>query len=164
VTKRRISIYVAVVISLCLFDSTGLIFFSPTIFGYTIALMRAICFLFMVYAYTRIFFVVKRLDSSARRPTDSGKQDQSQRRRLLREIKHAKSCFIVVICYGICSLPMTLTAILNRQGQIERGAYVFWFVTLFMLNSSVNSMLFFWTKTLLRTEAWNTLKSLCRRE
>ena len=164
VTKRRISIYVAIVISLCLFDSTGLIFFSATIFGYILTIMRVICFLFMVYAYTRIFFVVKRLDSSARRPTDSGKQDQSQRRRLLREIKHAKSCFIVVICYGICSLPITLTAILTRQGRIERGVYMFWFVTLFMLNSSVNSMLFFWTKTLLRTEAWNTLKSLCRRE
>ncbi len=164
VTKRRISIYVAVVISLCLFDCTGLIFFSPIIFGYISSLMRAICFLFMVYAYTSIFFEVKKLDRSARRPNDSGKQDQSRRRRLLREIKHAKSCFIVVICYGICSQPITLTAILARQVRIELGVYVFWFFTLLMLNSSVNSVLFFWTKTLLRTEAWNTLKSLCRRE
>ncbi len=164
VTKRRISIYVAVVISFCLFDSTGLIFFSPTLFGYILSLVRGICFLFMVYAYTRIFFVVKKLDRSARRPNDGEKQDQSRRRRLLREIKHAKSCFIVVICFGICSMPMTLTSILALQGRIELGVYVCWLVTLLMLNSSGNSVLFFWTKTLLRTEAWNTLKSLCRRE
>ena len=164
VTKRRISIYVAVVNSLCLFDSVGLLFTTQATFGHFVTLSGAICFLFMVYAYTRIFFVVKKLDRSARRPNDGGKQDQSRRRRLLREIKHAKSCFFVVICYGICSLPIVLTTILARQGRIERGVYVFWFFTLFMLNSSVNSMLFFWTKTLLRTEAWNTLKSLCRKE
>ena len=164
VTKRRISIYVAVAISLYLFDFAGLIFFSPTIFGYILSLVRGIFFLFMVYAYTRIFFVVKKLDRSARRLNDSEKKDHSRRRRFLREIKHAKSCFIVVICYGICSLPMTLTSILARQGRIELGVYVFWFLTFLMLNSSVNSMLFFWTKTLLRAEAWKTLKSLCRRE
>ncbi len=164
VTKRRISIYVAVVNSLCLFDYIGLFFTSQATFGHFVTLTGAICFLFIVYAYTRIFFVVKKLDRSARRPNDGEKQDQSRRRRFLREIKHAKSCFIVVICYGICFLPITLTAILARQGRIERGVYVFWFFTLCMLNSTVNSMLFFWTKTLLRTEAWNTLKSLYRRE
>ncbi len=164
ITKKRISIYVAVVNSLCLFDYVGLFFTSQATFGHFVTSTGAIFFLFMVYAYTRIFFVVKKLDRSASRPNDSEKQDQSRRRRLLREIKHAKSCFIVVICYGICSLPITLTLILARQGRIERGVYVFWFLTLFMLNSSVNSVLFFWTKTLLRTEAWNTLKSLCRRE
>ena len=164
VTKRRISIYVAVVNSLCLFDYVGLLFTRQATFGHFVTLAFALFFLFMVYAYTRIFFVVKKLDRSARRPNDGEKQDQSRKRRLLREIKHAKSCFIVVNCYGICSMPITLTEILTRQGRIERGVYVFWFFTLFMLNSSVNSMLFFWTKTLLRTEAWNTLKSLCRRE
>ena len=68
-------------------------------------------FLFITFAYTRIYLVVRRLHRSAQRRLDIAKQTSvSGRRRLLREVKHAKSCFIVVVYFVLSSMPCVIAS------------------------------------------------------
>ena len=93
------------------------------------------------------------------RPPDVYQQDSiNGRRRLFQEIKCAKSCFVVVILYGARLLPTSLGAFFVAL-VTDTGVYSCWLFTLYIINSSMNSVAFFWTKTLLRTEAWKIIKS-----
>jgi hypothetical protein len=70
----------------------------------------------------------------------------------LREIKQAKSCFIVVVCFCVLGFLPTTIAVpffpsLVCLDQFEKLAIKIWIITLgLMCNSSVNSVIFFWTK------------------
>lgn len=130
VTKRRILIYASVAGSLCV-SNIGLIFYGPSMFGVSSTIIMVSFFLFIAYAYTRIFLVVRKLARAENRPADCNQHDnQSGRRRIFQEIKHAKSCFIVVIWYGVLLLPISLTPIFVDYAQVNRGVYIFWFLTL----------------------------------
>lgn len=156
VTKRRVLIYVGVAGFLCAAHAVFM-FNGPRI---SIAVIMLSFFLFITYAYTRIYLVVRRLDRPESRPAGSVSQDNhSGRRRLLREIKHAKCCFIVVFLYGIFMLPSSLVTVFASLG-VNRGVYNCWLFTLYVINSSINSVTFFWTKALLRAEAWKIVKSI----
>ena len=117
-------------------------------------------FLFITFAYTRIYLVVRRLHRSQQRRPDVGKQTSvSGRRHLLREVKHAKSCFIVVVYFVLSSMPCVIASSFVNENNLHRSAVmIFWAITLTNLTSSFNSLIFFWTKTLLRKEAMTTMK------
>jgi hypothetical protein len=119
-------------------------------------------FLLTGFVYTRIYLAIRKLvRSEKRRPgCESDVNENCRKRKFFRECRHAKSCFLVVICFGIFLLPITLSPLLFKIDGIEYKEYFFWCYTLVVLNSSVNSVIFFWTKTLLRKEAFRILKYL----
>jgi pheromone shutdown protein TraB len=89
-------------------------------------------------------------------------ENLTRKKRFLQEIKQAKSCFLVVMCYFIlCFLPVTLAlTVVIRGNQFQVQTFYAWTTTLSMLNCSANSLIFFWTKTMLRREAVKMLKSV----
>jgi large-conductance mechanosensitive channel len=120
-----------------------------------------IVFLFIAFAYTKIFFVVRKLSRSQRRPQDPSSDANLTRMKLfLREIKQAKACLIVIICFSVLNfLPATIAIpLIPMLDRFEMLATIAWVITLRVLNSSANSVIFFWTKTMLRKEAIKTLK------
>ena len=118
-------------------------------------------FLLTGFVYTRIYLAIRKLVRSEKRPgCESDVNENCRKRKFFRECRHAKSCFLVVICFGIFLLPITLSPLLFKIDGIEYKEYFFWCYTLVVLNSSVNSVIFFWTKTLLRQEAIRIIKSL----
>ena len=158
-TREIILLFGIVACSLCVV-SVSLLFFGGVLIALIFGLLILAFFVFITYAYSRIYLVVRQLDDSGKRPADSGQPNNaSRRRRLFREINHAKSCFIVVIAYCIVLLPLAFAAIFLANG-VNRGVYVCWLHSLLMLNSSINSVTFFWTKKLLRTEAWKVIRSI----
>jgi hypothetical protein len=103
------------------------------------------------------------VDSQNKRHSVAVTEENLTRKKLfLQEIKQAKSCFLVVMCYFILYfLPVTLAWIVVIKGnQFEVQTFYGWATTLGMLNCSVNSLIFFWTKTILRREAVKMLKSV----
>ena len=159
VTKRRVLIYVGVAGFLC--AAHAIFMFNGPRISTTVIMFTF--FLFTAYAYARIYLVVRKLDRLESRPANSVSKDNHSRRRcLLREIKHAKCCFIVVILYGVFMLPSSLFTLFASLG-VNRGVYNCWLFTLYIVNSSINSVIFFWTKTLLRAEAWKIVKSIFSR-
>ncbi len=106
---------------------------------------HTIIFIFIAFTNTRIYFVVKKLSRSENRPQDATVENLTRMKLFLRELKQAKSCFIVVICFGIfCFLPVTIAfPIYQSFDKYNKPAISIRFCTLGLLNSSVNSLIFF---------------------
>ena len=123
-------------------------------------------FFLIAFAYTRIYLVVKKLARSRNKPHDASSEENLTRIKLfLREIKQAKSCFIVIICFFVLDFFPTvivLPFLAALPGYVQRAILV-WIITLALLNSSVNSVIFFWTRTMLRKEAVKMLNTICLR-
>ena len=117
-------------------------------------------FLFLpttVYIYIRIFFA----SAFPRGPAvqvDVLPQNTSVLRRHLKEIKLAKSCSFVIICAFVCFVPATVAGAINLS-YFEQIALNTWCITLAHLNSSLNSIIFFWRDRFLRSEAKKIFQS-----
>ena len=159
VTKKRILMYICgssvAIILVVAFSSLNRQIMSAVGSG------SILIFFFLTgFVYARIYLVIRRLISSERKPSceSDGRRD---RRRILRESRHARSCCLVVVCFAIFLLPFTFLNIFFTVGSFDYMLHMNWSLTSMILNSSVNSLILFWTKTLLRKEAFETLKSLC---
>ena len=163
VTKKRLLIFVGCgpVVAISLF----LLYLAyPRLYHICIATAGMFIFAFTAFAYTRIYLVVKKLARTPHRPHDPAAEENTTKMKVFfGEIKHAKSCFIVVLCFGVlCFLPGAITiSFMPTLKLSEKQAIVVWIYTLALLNSSVNSIIFFWTKTMLRNESVKTLKTMC---
>ena len=158
VTKKRILVYVC---------GHGFLLLFVIAYSYrNRTLMRvyarasvAALFFFTGFVYVRIYRVIRKLIRSEKRVVgdDDGVQVNKQ---IKREVRRARSCFLVILCFFIFLLPYSLTPVLFNPSSVEFRVYFNWTYTLAILNSSVNSVIFFWTKTLLRKEAVRILRSL----
>ena len=114
-------------------------------------------FLFTLFVYTRIYLVIRKLIRSEKRPAGDGDGNEV-RRQIKREIRRARSCFLVIVCFFILLTPFALYAsLLMLSSSTYSGLFFNGGFTLIILNSSVNSVIFFWTKTLLGKEALKIL-------
>ena len=153
VNRRRIFVYVTIGTSAVLLVSLFSIVFP--IRGIIAAFLTAIiilCIVFNVFVYTRIYLVIRRLLLRTKDVTVD--ENRNRKKRFLRETKHARSCLLVVVCFLFCFVPYLLTLIFFLVcGRLASGPYLGWSLVLVASNSSLNSVIFFWTKTLLRREA-----------
>jgi hypothetical protein len=104
---------------------------------------------------------VIRTSRRANRERVSSNQEASQkdRRRLLVEIKGAMFCFIVVVSFVFLYFPHLLSPIMMEVVTFQAWrAYFLWFFSLAILNSSINSAIFFWRNAVLRKEAVKVVK------
>ena len=160
VTKKRVFIYAcgnAVILLL------GVAYSFSNRSAIKIAMMTYVVLnlFFNAFAYTRIYLVVRKLIRSEQKPVGETNGNQNvARKNIFREIRHAKSCFLVLICFIVFLLPFMLRPVLLTNESVDFSVYTGWTLTLLFSNSSVNSVIFFWTKTLLRNEAFKVIKSL----
>ena len=118
-------------------------------------------FLFIAFSYTKIYLVVRKISRSQCIPQDPSSNENLTRMKLfLREIRQAKACFIVVICFCALSFlpPTTVIPFSPLLGKFEELAIEAWIVTFGLLNSSINTVIFFWTKTMFKKEAFKIFK------
>ena len=163
VTRKRILMYICSGVVLLLFVIICSLVFDGLIKSFTV-LLTTCFFILIVFVYTRIYLVVRKLSSS---PVQVGStpaaNNMTRKNALIQEIRQTKRCFIVVVVFILfCLLPVLVTffvaSILDQYGlQTIQN----WATTLSILNSSVNSVIFFWTKSLLRKEALKTLYTIC---
>ena len=158
ITKKRILIYVC---------GNGLVFFSLLLYSLRDAkplLIYVSGFIFVFFiltglVYTRIYLVIRKLIRVEKRQVRVGGGNQVKRQ-IICESRRARSCFLVVVCFFLFLLPFAMTSVLFTPGTFDFRVYFNWAFTSIILNSSVNSVIFFWTKTLLRKEALKNLRSL----
>jgi hypothetical protein len=160
VTKKRILVYVG--------SGAAVVFFviilsfrirlAVLMFG---SLLVTLVLIFTAFAYTRIYLVVRKLNRSPNQPLE---ENLTRNKLFLREIKQAKSCVIVVMCFfSLSFLPPIALLLLRLIDESELLAKHVWMNTISMVNSSANSVIFFWTKTMLRKEAKKRLNFICAR-
>ena len=163
VTKKRILICTLACSLVPLSGEVLSLNYRPVVYPWLLA-QSTFLFLFIAFAYTRIFLVVKNLARSEKTPVGdaSSQKDFTRKKLFLQEIKQAKSCFIVVLCYVVLYyFPLLLLISLKLQEEHKkfRNEIFNWVTTLRVMNSSVNSAIFFWTKTILRKEDAKLLKT-----
>ena len=166
VTRRRILLYLCsgvVVMFLVVILSLAI---EGLIKKFTMVL-ATLFFTFAAFVYARIYLVVRKLARSQNKPQDAAAvNDLTKQKMFLREIKQAQKCFNVVICFFVlCFLPVivTISVAANVDEYELHEAIQNWATTLAITNSSINSIVFFWTKTMLRKEAVKMLKVICFR-
>ena len=162
VTKSRVLKYI---ISVCCIQT---LVYSVTLFnGVQITrpffVTNMLLFLaFTAFAYTKIFcFRIKNSKSplgkqvvNVAEPTNA-----STKARLLKELKIAKSCFLVVVVSLVCSLPsLILTGVLNLETNFLVDTLQKWSYLFNLFNSTANSLIFFWRNKALRNEGMNRIK------
>ena len=144
VTKRRLLIYLGVG-CLILFGGVSSSIITPGILKPVTVVYVLANFLFIAFAYTRIYLVIRRLRRTRQCPVDTEKQ-KSGIRRLHREVQHAKSCFVVVLYFIVSVMPSVISSsFVNEKNLHKSAAMVSWAITLTNSNSSFNSLIFFWT-------------------
>jgi hypothetical protein len=162
VTKKRIVTFIgacfAVEISVFILS-----LWSPHFLHVYVVLKHILLFLCIASAYTRIYLVIRKVSRSQLKPQDpSSNENLTKMKLFLVEFKQAKACLIVVVCFFVLSvLPVAicfpLSHILNKfQDLAMRG----WVLMLNLSNSSANSIIFFWTKTMLKKESIKVWKSI----
>ena len=136
--------------------------------------------LFTVYSYTCIGIkVIKSERLRMTVPTESPGKDTSvptdrqnmslrkEKMRLLKELKSAKSCFIIATCHILCFIPATVFLGV-MHGNLSDSSYIIataWCVNLSNLNDSLNPLILFFRNRKLRQETHSLLKKvrLCLR-
>ena len=134
------------------------IFFQGIIIKHTAIGLLAIMFIFVAFAYIRIYLVIRKVKRP--KPTPHDKAGEGNRRGLFREAKHAISCFIVVVCFVLFIIPYTMFPIFVQFGRMTLNAYRWWSVSLLLLISTTNSTIFFWRNAVLRKEAAKVMKNI----
>jgi hypothetical protein len=120
----------------------------------------SIMFLFIllaIFVYTKIYIAIKTRKSPGNVQGNTAVKNQNERK-FVTEIKLVKSCFLAVACFLLCFFAATVIFLFERQ--LERADYTalkMWAGTPTMLNSSLNSVIFFWTRPILRKEAYTKL-------
>ena len=159
VTKKRILAYVGgsgavtlfvVVMSFFVPENLSMMFFAGTL---------VLFFFFTAFAYTKIYLVVRRLTRSRNRPENEEARDVGRWKAFQRQVKHARSCFLVVLCFFTFLLPISVPPTMFNLTRVNNMVHQSWSVTFLILNSSINSLIFYWTKSALRKEAIKLLNS-----
>ena len=125
-----------------------------------------IALVFNAFAYTKIYITGTRALKMHQNFNDLTKgqiaSELATKKKLLKNLKLAKSCGLVVLTFYICYLPAPiLNVIFINAHPAEFRAAQSCAAVLCTLNSINNSLIFFWQKPLLRTEALKICRGLC---
>ena len=152
VTRKRLLAYVILVSSLvviffCLsFAFKGILRF----FGGVVVLLYLSS---MSFVYTRIYFAS--ISSSRTIDVGSSQGQRKTKRQFLKDIKLAKTCFLIVACSLLSLLPVGIKARITSNVEFSDfdRVMIIWVKTFALLNPSLNSAIFFWRNRMLRSEA-----------
>ena len=79
-----------------------------------------------------------------------------------KEVKLAKSCALVVATFYICCVPgEVLNIYYLEKDYIIYRVVISWYAAALGVNTILNSLIFFWTRPILRQEAFRVLKGIC---
>ncbi len=114
-------------------------------------------------AYTRIFLAVRNVQLCRDKVGDCSTEQSAanlERKRSLREQKLAKSCALVVVINYLCYIPSVVCYQYYKDDPMNFRVSHSWSMTVYALNSSLNSIIFFWKSPLLREEAFKVVKNI----
>ena len=166
VTKERLLKYFISVSSFETFLNLGGTFYIGEKMNKIIYTVNFLSFFVLTaFVHLRIFLVViKKIrlpGPSCESDNTSKTKNMEKKTRFMKQIKVAKSCFLVVFTSYVCCLPGII-----MFGCIDNSGIIFLIVTLrkfssllLMLNSTLNSLIFFWRNKVLRKEGLKFIRS-----
>ena len=168
VTKRMFLIYICCVLLVTLILVPLAV--ASAIFYYIFCAIYAIIPLLLhTFCYTRIFCSMrKRLrrdncgSNSDQLQTETNLPKHIKKRYSMKELKLAKSCALVVMTFFVFCIPGEfLNVYYLEKDRIVYRVVISWYATALGVNTIINSAIFFWTRPILRKEAFKVLKGIC---
>ena len=167
VTKKMFLIYAGCVLVVTLII-VPLAVVSAIFFYIFSAIYAFVPVVFHTFCYSRIFFSTrKRLRqencTSSNDHLKIGEESTTrvQKRYCLKEIKLAKSCALIVFIFYVFCIPGEVinNYYLQKDKMIFR-VVISWCATALGAHTIFNSLIFFWTRPMLRKEAFKVLKGI----
>ena len=128
---------------------------------YTVLILLFLAF--NTFAYVRIFFAGRKMQLTRNEMsnyTEAQRSSGVETKRSLRERKLAKSCALAVVISYLCYIPSVLSYVYYKDDLINLRVMFSWSMTIIVLNSSINSIVFFWNRSLFRGEALKVFRKL----
>ena len=155
VTRRRLLTLLAIL--LIIYTVLDLIYLyntiMPRVLGVTIFVF--IVFLPLVYLNFKLFKISKEV---------SQRKAASPEKRTTLSLKSISTCLLVVACLLVLSISTIVSIVfqLNAENQRATNAMLshIWATTIYAMNCTLNSLIFFWRNKVLRTEGIKILKTL----
>ena len=172
VTKKKLTLLLVLIWSISVFAFVASIFIDKSL-NSIITISCAILILLTVYSYTRIAFAV--IHSNLKREAlqnanaiqgardgEDVKQNRKRKMNILRQFKMSKSSFLIALCYLCCYMPTFLVfgVLANTLPASIYFLALPWCLLFVMLNSCLNSIIFFWRNASLRKETMNVLRNI----
>jgi hypothetical protein len=118
-----------------------------------------LAFTTFVYAKIYRYFIKKNRSHPGREVANAAQDSAGKQIQFLKELKIAKSCFLVVLSNLVCCLPSIIyLAILSPTPNFHVMTVKKWLYILSMFNSTANSLIFFWRNKELRTEGLKQMR------
>ena len=161
VTKGRLALFqllqIIIVVSLMLFSFlvNGLVIATV----YLLSFLFALCFL----NYKMLMIAKSKREGELRIAPDRPETPDNQEKQKRRNFKTISTCTLVVGCFFICSIPKSIfgtwsytskTPVSDQQWIL----FYIWASTFICMNSTFNSLIFFWRNSILRREGMKILK------
>ena len=146
VTKRRLTFFIFIIQFLSLVLITFSHVYEVTDIDLYTLIMAVVLIILM---NIRMFFIAKS------KRTASAKGASNVRKYYI--------CLFALASFTVCTLPSIIYYKLIVMGRIDRTSksallYFFWTITLVSINSSANSIIFFWNNSVLRSEGKKIIK------
>ena len=169
VTKKMFLIYTVCALSVTLVIVPFYIAVVSKIFYYIFSAVYTLAPMVLhTFCYSRIFFSTRkrlrqnnRISNIDRSETCTDSSTRVQKRYCLKERKLAKSCALIVFTFYVFCIPGELITnyYLEKDKEIYRVVNS-WYATVLGIHTIFNSVIFFWTRSMLRKEAFKILKGI----
>jgi hypothetical protein len=164
VTKKMFLLYICCVLLVTVII-VPLAVVSATFYYIFCAIYAIIPMLLHTFCYSRIFYSArKRLlrPNCSTYCEENVSKSRVGKRYSAKELKLAKSCALVVVTFYIFCIPGEFLNIYYLEKDIIFYRVVIaWYATALAVNTILNSVIFFWTRPVLRKEAFKVLKGIC---
>ena len=167
-TKRKFTIYVCCVMVVTL--TIVPLAVASTIFYYVYCTVYAIIpMLLHTYCYSRIWYSARKkihpdnsTESTSNKKSEKKISNRIRKLSSSKELKLAKSCALIVAIFYVCCVPGEFLNIYYLDKDLITYRVVLsWYTTVLGVNTILNSLIFFWTRPILRKEALKILKGMC---
>ena len=161
-TKRRILIYNGC-ISIVVFMEPILRVASERVYEIAVTVGVLTFLFFHTYAYAKIFLVVRNMKFPRNEVGDCStvqSSSTSERKKSRRNHKLAKSCALVVGISYLCYIPSVVCYIRYKHNLVNYRVTHFLCTIVIAVKSSLNCIVFFWRRPLLRGEALKVLRNI----
>ena len=168
VTKRRLVFFLLFFVAL-LVAVAPLLYFEQRAFclaRYVLMSIFILLLLFViVYMNYKMFLIAKSKNENQTTTTTSTMKstNKEKRKKTKKHVKNISTCCLAVLCFGICSFPKFVYCAWRSTSQKpsdNREVLLFslWASTIMAMNSTFNSLIFFWKNSILRREGMKLIK------
>ena len=168
VTKRRLICFLRFFVAL-LVAVKPLLYFEQRAFSLAryVLISIFILLLLIIFAYMnyKMFLIAKSKNENKTKPTrrtikSTNNKKTKERKKHFRNIS---TCCLAVVCFVICCFPKFVYCawrLMSEKPSDDRKVVLFilWAATIMVMNSTFNSLIFFWKNSILRREGMELIK------